>query len=84
VFGVVADVLAMISGILRENWLYAIYGTGLGASTVLFYFFWWVALVICGVMLLIALSRTWAFSSALVFGTKPARPAFRATEPTSR
>lgn len=53
--GVVAVVLAMISGIKRENWHYAVYGTGLGASAVLFYFFWWVAVLVCGVLLLIAI-----------------------------
>lgn len=45
----------MLSGILRENWHHAVYGTGLGLTAVLFYFFWWVALLICEVMLLIAI-----------------------------
>ncbi|MEO0918134.1 MAG: hypothetical protein AAFY31_14285 [Pseudomonadota bacterium] len=53
--GVVAVVLAMISGIMRENWHYAVYGTGLGASAVFFYFFWWIAVLICGVLMLIAI-----------------------------
>ncbi|MGR3513737.1 MAG: hypothetical protein ACU0GG_13320 [Paracoccaceae bacterium] len=53
--GVVAVVLAMVSGIKRENWHYSVYGTGLGASAVLFYFFWWLAALICGVLLLIAI-----------------------------
>ena len=53
--GVLAIVLAMISGIMRENWHYLVYGTGLGASAVLFFYFWWVALLVCGVLLLIAI-----------------------------
>lgn len=53
--GIVAIVLAMISGIMRENWHYAVYGTGLGAASVLFFFFWWVAMLICGILLLVAI-----------------------------
>lgn len=53
--GVVAIVLAMISAIMRENWHYAVYGTGFGASAVLFFYFWWVAVLFCGVLLLIAI-----------------------------
>lgn len=54
-FGVAAIVLAVISGVMRENWRYAVYGTGLGASAVLFFYFWWVAMLFCGVLLLIAI-----------------------------
>lgn len=55
VLGVAAIVLAVISGVMRENWRYAVYGTGLGASAVLFFYLWWVALLFCGVLLLIAI-----------------------------
>ncbi|MEM8775412.1 MAG: hypothetical protein AAGF53_10285 [Pseudomonadota bacterium] len=53
--GALAIVLAVISGVLRENWRFAVYGTGLGASAILFHFFWWVALLFAGVMLLVAI-----------------------------
>ena len=55
VMGVVAIVLALISRIMGENWHFAAYGTGLGAAAVLFHFFWWMALLICGVLLLVAI-----------------------------
>ena len=52
IIGVVAIVLSLISGVLRENWRYALYGTGLGASAILFHFFWWVAILIAAVIIL--------------------------------
>ena len=55
IMGVVAIVLSLISGIRGENYHFAMYGTGMGAAAILFHFFWWVALLICGVMLLIAI-----------------------------
>lgn len=55
ILGVVAVVLSLISGVLRENWRYALYGTGLGASAVIFHFFWWVAVLIAGTLLLISI-----------------------------
>ena len=64
--GVVAIVLAMISGLMRENWHYVVYGTGLGASAVLFYYFWWIALLFCGVLLLIAIIEN--LGSIFTFG----------------
>lgn len=53
--GVVAIVLAVISGVLRENWRYPVYATGLGAAAVLIHFFWWMAMIIVGMLLLIAI-----------------------------
>jgi hypothetical protein len=55
VLGVVAVVLAAISGLLRENRRYAAYGAGLGVAAVTFQFFWWVALLVAGVVLLVAI-----------------------------
>lgn len=52
VLGVIAIVLSLISGVLRENWRYPVYATGLGASAILFHFFWWMALLVAGVLLL--------------------------------
>ncbi len=55
IMGIVAIVLALLSGVMGENRRYAIYGSGLGAAAVFFHFFWWVALLIAGVLLLIAI-----------------------------
>ena len=55
ILGVVAIVLSLISGVLRENWRYAVYGTGLGASAIVFHFFWWMALLLAGTLILIAI-----------------------------
>ena len=54
VLGVLAIVLAVVSALMRENWRLATYGTVLGASAVLMQMFWWVALLIAGVILLAA------------------------------
>jgi hypothetical protein len=64
--GVIAVVLGMISAIRRENWHYAVYGTGLGASAVIFFYFWWVAVLFCGVLLLIAIIEN--LGSIFTFG----------------
>lgn len=53
--GVVAVVLSVISGVLRENWRYRVYATGLGVAAITFQFFWWVALLVAGVVLLVAI-----------------------------
>lgn len=55
ILGVVAIVLAMLSGIFKENRRYVAYGTSLGAAAMLFHFFWWVALLIAGVAILVAI-----------------------------
>lgn len=55
VLGAVAIILSALSAVFRENWRFALYGTGLGATAVVFYFFWWVALLIAGVVLLVAI-----------------------------
>ena len=55
VLGVVAVVLSVVSGVLRENRRYALYGASLGAAAIVFQFFWWVALLFLGVLLLIAI-----------------------------
>jgi hypothetical protein len=53
--GVVALVLSLISGLRRENWRYPAYGAGLGAAAILFQFVWMVAVLIAGVVLLVAI-----------------------------
>ncbi len=55
VLGVIALVLALISGLRRENWRYATYGAGLGVASILFVYIWWMALLFVGAMLLIAI-----------------------------
>lgn len=54
VLGVVAIVLALVSGLRRENWRYPVYGAGLGIGAVVFHFVWWMALLFAGVLLLVA------------------------------
>lgn len=55
VLGVIAIVLSLVSGVLRENWRYPVYGTGMGIAAIVFYFFWWAALLIAGVVVLVAI-----------------------------
>lgn len=54
VLGVVSIVLSLVSGVMRENWRYAVYGTTLGATAIVFHFVWWIALLIACVVLLVA------------------------------
>lgn len=53
--GVVAIVLALISGVMNENRRYAAYAITLGGGAVIFQMFWWVALIAGGIILLIAI-----------------------------
>lgn len=53
--GAVAIVLSLISGLLRENWRYPVYGTAFGIAAIVFQFFWWVALLVAGVVLLVSI-----------------------------
>jgi hypothetical protein len=53
--GVAALVLSLISGLRRENWRYPAYGAGLGTAAILFQFVWMVAVLIAGVVLLVAI-----------------------------
>jgi ABC-type multidrug transport system fused ATPase/permease subunit len=55
VFALVAIVLSLISGLLRENWRFPVYGTSLGVAAIVFQFVWWIALLICGIVLLVAI-----------------------------
>lgn len=55
ILGALAIVLAVVSRIKGENWRYLTYGTTLGGAAIVFHFFWWVTLVIAGVMLLVAI-----------------------------
>jgi hypothetical protein len=54
-FGVVALILSLVSGLRRENWHYPAYGAGLGIAAITFQFIWLVAMLIMGVMLLVAI-----------------------------
>lgn len=42
ILGVFAIVLSLVSGILRENRRFSVYGTGMGIAAIVFHFFWWV------------------------------------------
>ncbi len=55
VFGVLAVVLAVISAVKRENWRFATYAVSLGAGAMVFQFLWWVALLVMGVIMLVAI-----------------------------
>ena len=54
VLGIVAILLSLVSALMRENWRYPVYGAALGAGAIVFQVFWWMLLVVLGVMLLIA------------------------------
>ncbi len=53
--GVVALLLSLVSGLKRENWRYPAYGAGLGTAAIIFQFVWMVAVLIAGVVLLVAI-----------------------------
>jgi len=53
--GGVALVLSLISGVMRENWRYPAYGASLGVAAIVFQFVWWIALLVAGVALLVAI-----------------------------
>ena len=55
VLGIVALMLSLVSGLKRENWRYAAYGTCLGASAIFFQFFWMLAVLVAAVALLVAI-----------------------------
>ena len=55
ILGIAAIVLSLVSGLRREGRRFVIYGAGLGASAIVFQFFWYVALLVAGVLLLIAI-----------------------------
>ncbi len=55
ILGVLAIVLSLVSGVLRENWRYPLYATGLGTTAIVFHFFWWMALLLIGGLILIAI-----------------------------
>ncbi|MBD3625525.1 MAG: hypothetical protein HUJ24_09135 [Rhodobacteraceae bacterium] len=55
ILGVIAVILSLVSGVLRENWRYSVYGASLGAAAIMFQFVWYIALLIAGVLLLVAI-----------------------------
>ncbi|MEO1159757.1 MAG: hypothetical protein AAFW74_04760 [Pseudomonadota bacterium] len=55
ILGVIAVVLSLISGVLRENWRYPVYATGLGVTAIVFHYVWWLALLAAGVILLVVI-----------------------------
>lgn len=55
ILGIVAIVLSLVSGVLRENRRFVAYGTAMGVAAIVFQFFWWVALLVAGVVLLVAI-----------------------------
>ena len=55
ILGIVAIVLSLVSGVLRENRRYAAYGVSLGATAIVFQYVWWLALIAVAVVLLVAI-----------------------------
>lgn len=53
--GVVAIVLSLLSAIRGENKRFLVYGSGLGITAIVFHFFWWMALVFVGALIIIAI-----------------------------
>lgn len=56
-FAVVAIILAAISGVMRENWRLPAYAAGFGISAILMQYFWSLALMIVGAILIIAIIK---------------------------
>lgn len=54
-FGVLAVVLSVISSVKREHWRFTTYAIGLGAGAIIFQFLWWIAFLVLGVVLLVAI-----------------------------
>ena len=55
--GVLAIVLSMIAGLRGEGYRLAGYGAALGAGAIVFQFVWWIALLIAGVIMLLAIIK---------------------------
>jgi hypothetical protein len=55
VLGLLAVLLSVISGVLRENWRYPVYGVSLGIAAIVFQYLWWLALLVAGVILLVTI-----------------------------
>lgn len=53
--GALAVILGVVSGVKGENWRYAAYAGTLGIMAIVFQFFWWVALLITGVIIIVAI-----------------------------
>lgn len=53
--GIAAVVLSLISGLRREYWRFPVYGATLGAAAIVFQYVWWLALLVVGVLLLVAI-----------------------------
>lgn len=57
VSGGLAVILAAVSGVKRETWRFATYGACLGLGAILFQFRWWAALLLAGMVLLVAITE---------------------------
>lgn len=55
VLGIIAICLSVVSAVLRENWRYSVYATSFGVAAIVFQMFWWVALLVAGVVLLVSI-----------------------------
>ncbi|PWK62202.1 hypothetical protein [Roseicyclus mahoneyensis] len=55
ILGVLALCLAVMAAIRREPWRLSSYGAALGGAAIVIQFVWWIALLICGVVLLVAI-----------------------------
>lgn len=54
ILGVLSILLAVVSGLKREHWRLPTYATGLAVGAIVFQYFWWMALLIAGVVVLVA------------------------------
>jgi hypothetical protein len=55
VLGIIAIVLSLVSGVRKENWRYSAYGVSMGVAAVVFQYFWWLALLVAGIVLLVTI-----------------------------
>jgi hypothetical protein len=55
ILGVVAVVLAIMAAVRHEPRRVASYGAALGGAAIMIQFVWWIALLICGVVLLVSI-----------------------------
>ena len=55
VFGIVAVLLSLVSGLRQENWRFAVYGAGFGVSAIVFHFVWWLAILFACVVLFVTI-----------------------------
>jgi hypothetical protein len=55
VLGALGILAAVVSALVRDPWRMPTYGALLGGSAIVFQFVWWLALLVCGVLLLVSI-----------------------------